>query len=110
MLDMRHMSHLSLRHMSQRTRIQSAVALSLVIGVLNGSSASQRFEVASIKINQSKDSRAPQNALRAFPAAGRLTITNMTVAAVIKKAYGLQSFELAHNDSPVLNQRIDIEA
>jgi len=87
-----------------------AVALSLAIGILNGSSASQRFEVASIKINNSKDSRPPQNAFRTFPAAGRLTITNMTVAAVIKKAYGLQSFELARNDSPVLNQRIDIEA
>jgi uncharacterized protein (TIGR03435 family) len=86
------------------------VTLSLVIGMVHVSSAGQAFEVASVKLNKSTDRRPAQNAFKAVPAAGRLTITNMTVAAVIRGAYGLQSFELVHNDNPVLNERIDIEA
>ena len=34
----------------------------------------------------------------------------MTVKEVIQGAYGIQSFELMNVDSPVLNERIDIEA
>jgi uncharacterized protein (TIGR03435 family) len=92
-------------------RLQAVlVGLVLVFGIGHVSEARQTFEVASVKIDKSKDTRPPQNAFKTFPAAGRLSITNMTLAAVIKGAYGLQSFELAHDDSPVLNQRIDIEA
>src|ERR1051326_527774 len=34
----------------------------------------------------------------------------MTVLSVIQRAYGLQQFELAHDNNRVLDQRIDIEA
>jgi len=34
----------------------------------------------------------------------------MSVTSVIQVAYGLQRFQLVNNDSPVLNQSIDIEA
>ena len=34
----------------------------------------------------------------------------MPVLAVIQRAYGLQSFELVHDNNSVLNQRVDIEA
>src|SRR6185436_9413958 len=36
--------------------------------------------------------------------------TGLTVQEVIEGAYGIQSFELVNVDSPVLKQRIDIEA
>jgi len=68
-----------------------------------------RFEIASVKFNQSSD-RRPQAQFQAFPAAGRLVITGMTLRSLIQGAYNLQRFELVHDDNPVLNQKIDIEA
>jgi uncharacterized protein (TIGR03435 family) len=62
------------------------------------------FEVASIKLNQSNQ-RGSVN-----PSSGRLVITAMTVKSVIQWAYGVQFFELINVDSPVLNERVDIEA
>ena len=62
------------------------------------------FEVASIKLNQSNQ-RGSVN-----PSSGRLVITAMTVKSVIQWAYGVQFFELFNVDSPVLNERVDIEA
>jgi len=64
------------------------------------------FEVASIKLTKSTQ-RARMNAV---PASGRLTITAMTVKEVIQGAYGVQSFELMNVGSPVLSERVDIEA
>jgi uncharacterized protein (TIGR03435 family) len=69
----------------------------------------QQFEVASVKLNKSND-RRPQRQFKAFPASGRLVVTGMTVLSVIQRAYGLQQFELVHDNNPVLDQRIDIEA
>jgi uncharacterized protein (TIGR03435 family) len=85
----------------------TACAVSLVIGIVHGAPADQTFEVASVKLNRSNDRRRQ---FKAVPAAGRLVITGMTVISVIRRAYGLQQFELVHDANPLLNQRIDIEA
>lgn len=66
----------------------------------------QAFEVASVKLNKSNG----RSRISAVPAAGRLMITGMTVQDVVQGAYGIQSFQLVTVDSPVLRQRIDIEA
>lgn len=64
------------------------------------------FEVASVKLNRTNE-RARMNAT---PAAGRLVITGMTVKQIIQGAYSVQPFEIVSAESPVLSQRIDIEA
>src|SRR5262245_48480958 len=69
-------------------------------------STGQAFEVASVKLNKSNE----RSRINAVPGAGRLVITGMTVKEVIQGAYGVQSFELINVDSPVLSQRIDIDA
>jgi len=66
------------------------------------------FEVASVKVNKSNERRINVNTV--VPASGRLVTTGMSVRSVIQVAYGLQTFQLVTNDSPVLNQSIDIEA
>ena len=77
--------------------------------LLNGQPAeSFQFEVASVKLNKSNDRR--QRQFKAVPGSGRLTITGMTVLSVIQRAYGLQQFELVHDNNPILNQQVDIEA
>ena len=70
--------------------------------------AVQTFDIASVKLNKSNERRI--NVRRVVPASGRLVITGMSVTSVIQVAYGLQRFQLVNNDSPVLNQSIDIEA
>src|SRR5207249_1396561 len=55
------------------------LALSLVIGMVQASSARQTFEVASVQLNKSNDPPPPQAAFQAVPAPGRSTIANMTV-------------------------------
>jgi len=91
------------------------VALGLAIVVFGGHALRAqpaeipKFDVASVKINKSNDPR-PQAAFKTFPASGRIVITGMTVLSVIQRAYGLQSFELVHDNNSVLNQRVDIEA
>jgi uncharacterized protein (TIGR03435 family) len=70
--------------------------------------AVQTFDIASVKLNKSNERRI--NVRRVVPASGRLVITGMSVTSVILVAYGLQRFQLVNNDSPVLNQSIDIEA
>ena len=69
---------------------------------------SPRFEVASVRINTSDD--RPRLRVTVVPETGRLTLTSLTVAEVIQIAYGIQSFELVGNGSPVLKQRIDVVA
>src|SRR5262249_8574882 len=70
------------------------------------SNVPKAFEVASIKLNKSNE-RMRTNGI---PASGRLVITAMPVKYVIQGAYGVQPFELFNVDSPVLNERVDIEA
>ena len=107
-------------HARPRVRDQGSAAvfgraLALAIGVfvvhaLHAQSAAiPKFDVASVKIDKSND-RRPQAKFKAFPAAGRIVITGMSVLSVIQGAYGLQSFELVYNNNPVLGQGIDIEA
>jgi uncharacterized protein (TIGR03435 family) len=60
-----------------------------------------------VKLNKSN---ARGGGYKAFPAAGRITVTNMPVTAVIQRAYGLQQYQLVHGNNPILNERIDIEA
>ena len=81
-----------------------AIAVPPTIG--QSPSSGQAFEVASVKLNKSNE----RTRISAVPAAGRLVISGMTVKEVIQGAYGIQSFELMNVDSPVLNERIDIEA
>ena len=69
-----------------------------------------KFDVASVKLNKSNDRRPQARQFKAYPAAGRLVITSMTVLSVIQRAFGLQSFELVHDHNPILNQQIDVEA
>jgi len=64
------------------------------------------FEVASIKLNTSNE----RTHVSGVPASGRLLITGMPVKEVIQGAYAVQSFELLNTSSPVLSQRVDIEA
>jgi len=85
------------------------VAVPLVIGMVQSSAAGAKFEVASVKLNKSTE-RQPQRQFKAVPASGRLTVTGMTVRSVIQGAYGLQPYQLVSDKSPVLNQKIDIEA
>src|SRR5262249_50126143 len=66
------------------------------------------FDVASLKLNRASD--RPQAQFKASPGAGRLVISGMPVVSVIQRAYGLQNYELVHDDNSFLNQRIDIEA
>lgn len=90
-----------------------AVALPVSVGMSGaaGPTRSQNnvpkpFEVASIKLNKSNQ----RSRIDAVPASGRLVITAMPVKLVIQGAYGVQSFELINVDSPILSQRVDIEA
>src|SRR5262249_33563096 len=90
-----------------------AVAIPICAGMLGATGRTRPqnnvpkpFEVASIKLTKSTQ-RARMNAV---PASGRLTITAMTVKEVIQGAYGVQSFELMNVGSPVLSERVDIEA
>jgi uncharacterized protein (TIGR03435 family) len=85
-----------------------AVAVSLVIGMVHASAARQTFEVVSVKLNKSNNVR--ERGFKEYPAAGRLTVTNMPVRAVIVRAFGLQPYRLVHDNNPVFNQPIDIEA
>ena len=71
-------------------------------------STTPRFDVASVRLNTSNE--RVRFRVRAIPDAGRLTITGMLVQEVIQSAYGLQSFELVTNGSPILKQRIDVVA
>src|SRR6185295_18060104 len=48
------------------------LALSLVIGMVQASSARQTFEVASVQLNKSNDAQPPQDAFKAVPGAGPL--------------------------------------
>ena len=98
-------------------RLLPWLSIALVIGpatnlaLAQGSSkpaAVPTFEVASVKVNKSNERRINVNTV--VPASGRLVITGMSVRSVIQVAYGLQTFQLVNNDSPVLNQSIDIEA
>src|ERR1051326_6462455 len=90
-----------------------AIAVPITAGVFSAASRSKAqnniptaLEVASIKLNKSNQ-RARINGV---PASGRLGITALTVKEVIQGAYGIQSFELINVDSPVLSERIDIDA
>lgn len=64
------------------------------------------FEVASVKLNKSNE----RTHVSGVPASGRLSITGMPVKEVVQGAYAVQSFELLNTSSPVLNERVDIEA
>jgi uncharacterized protein (TIGR03435 family) len=66
------------------------------------------FEVASVKLN--KSGARPLRSINAVPASGRLVIRAMSVKEVIQGAYGVQSFEIVNTESPVLNERVDIDA
>src|SRR5262245_1088881 len=91
-----------------RARLLALLSAALVIGRATNLSAGQTFDVASVKVSKPSERRIKIN--RVAPASGRLVITGMPVKSVIQVAYGLQGFQLVNNDSPVLNQSIDIEA
>jgi uncharacterized protein (TIGR03435 family) len=110
------------KRMNRRRRLPllaaglAAVALPICIGVFTAPSSHAQtqtsvlpqFDVASVKI--SKSNERARRSINGVPSAGRLVITGMTVKEVIQGAYGIQSFELVAVDSPVLSERIDIEA
>jgi hypothetical protein len=87
--------------------LASTVVVS-AIDIMRAQSAGPRFEVASVRLNTSNERIRLR--VRAVPDAGRLTITGLLVQEVIQSAYGLQTFQLVGNGSPVLKQRIDIVA
>ncbi len=89
-------------HRTHQCLAAAAVLLPVVASILSA----QEFEVASVKLNKTNE----RSRVSGTPAAGRLVITGMTVKDVIRGAYGIPPFELAGDDSLVLNQRIDIEA
>jgi len=78
----------------------------IVLAAFTWIAAQSTFDVASIKLNKSNE----RSRINAGPAAGRLVITGVTVQEVIAGAYSIQLFELVNVDSPVLKQRIDVEA
>ena len=65
------------------------------------------FEVATVRINTSRDPRA---ALSAPPGTGRLTITNMPLRQVILSAYSIQPFQLVNAPEWLTTERVDIVA
>src|SRR5262249_35154178 len=95
-----------MHHFLIRSRCVTLLVLSA--GMVFRLHAQAQFEVASIKVNKSNETVS--RSIDAIPASGRLVIRAMTVRDVIQGAYGVQAFELVNTDSPVLNQRIDIEA
>jgi uncharacterized protein (TIGR03435 family) len=85
------------------------VAVPFVIGMVQSSSADRKFDVASVKLSKPTGRRGGGE-FKAYPAAGRLTITGMGVRAVILGAYGLQRYQLIYDNNPTLSQKIDIDA
>ena len=63
-----------------------ATLMAQTIAATDGASSAQTFEVATVKINRSGERRSRHTAL---PAAGRLTLTNISVQELIQDAYGL---------------------
>ena len=88
--------------------LAATVVVAGAIEIARAQSAEPRFEVASVRLNTSNE--RVRLRVRAIPDAGRLTITGLLVQEVIQSAYGLQTFQLVGNGSPVLKQRIDIVA
>jgi uncharacterized protein (TIGR03435 family) len=86
----------------------ATLAIAGAIEIARAQSAGPHFEVASVRLNTSNE--RVRFRVRAIPDAGRLTLTGMVVQEVIQSAYGLQSFELVTNGSPILKQRIDVVA
>jgi len=91
-----------------RLMLVAIVAVVCAIQTSQAQSAAPHFEVASVRINTSNE--RVRFRVRSIPDTGRLTLTGMLVQEVIQSAYGLQSFELVTNGSPILKQRIDVVA
>ena len=63
-----------------------AMLVPQTIAATDGAPSAPTFEVATVKINRSGERRSRHTAL---PAAGRLTLTNISVQELIQDAYGL---------------------
>jgi uncharacterized protein (TIGR03435 family) len=82
----------------------------MIAGVGSGSSAqaptAAAFEVASVKLNKSADTR---QFIQRQPG-GRVTVTNMPLRGLITFAYQLASFQLIGGPSWIANDRFDMVA
>ena len=90
-------------------RIRKTLALLIAAGVLIGLDAqTPAFEVATVKINSSGAARPGHTVV---PQSGQVTITNITVSALIQEAYGVQLASLIV-DMPewARTQRVDVVA
>src|SRR5215467_14362772 len=72
----------------------SIILMPRMIAAQDRASSAQTFEVATVKINRSGERRPRQTVL---PAAGRLTLTNISVQELIQNAYGLAFASLIVN-------------
>lgn len=91
--------------------IDRALAIALVAGVVVGLEAQDRqlaFEVATVKINNSGAARPSHTVV---PQSGQVTVTNITVAALIQEAFDVQLGSLMV-DVPewARSQRVDVVA
>jgi uncharacterized protein (TIGR03435 family) len=78
-----------------------------MIAAQDRASSAQTFEVATVKINRSGE-RRPR--LTVVPAAGRMTLTNISVQELIQDAYGLAFPSLLANVPESASQRVDVIA
>jgi len=88
--------------------VLSAMLMPQMITAQDRASSAQTFEVATVKINRSGE-RRPR--LTVLPAAGRMTLTNISVQELIQDAYGLAFPSLLANVPEwARSQRVDVIA
>ena len=85
-----------------------AMLMAQAIAATDSASSAQTFEVATVKINRSGERRSRHTVL---PAAGRLTLTNISVQELIQDAYGLAfPFLLMNVPDWARTQHVDVVA
>jgi uncharacterized protein (TIGR03435 family) len=89
--------------------LRAIAAASLALGFRHGfaqPAAPRVFEVASIKLNKSGDSRVIVLPVRG----GRFTANNVPLQYLVTAAYGIKNFQLSGAPPWLLSERYDIEA
>jgi uncharacterized protein (TIGR03435 family) len=92
---------------SPLTAVTATAARSAANTQAGAADTAPRFEVATVRINRSGDLRARHSAI---PAAGQLTITNVTVRELIEDAYDVQPMMIVNMSDWARSQRVDVVA
>jgi uncharacterized protein (TIGR03435 family) len=91
--------------LSLRRRLVGFAAALCVLGAVESQAQEVRFEVASIRPN---NSTSVERYIR--PSTGRLSIRNMTVRNLLKTAYGVLDFQISGGPGWIDSESFDIEA